>query len=71
VDAGAILVMGPANTKSKLVKYVSQHDPGLMKIIVGVETVDHPGDAQVVAYARHYSRPRIRCCRRRTKRAAG
>jgi hypothetical protein len=27
VDAGAVLVMGPANTKSKLVKYISQHDP--------------------------------------------
>jgi hypothetical protein len=25
-----------------------------MKVIVGVETVDHPSDAQLVAYARHY-----------------
>ena len=25
-----------------------------MKIIAGVETVDHPSDAQLVAYARHY-----------------
>jgi hypothetical protein len=54
VDAGTVLVMGPANTKSKLVKHTSQHDPGLMKIIVGVKTVDHPSDAQLVAHARHY-----------------
>jgi hypothetical protein len=25
-----------------------------MKIIVGIETVDHPSDAQLVAHARHY-----------------
>jgi hypothetical protein len=25
-----------------------------MKIIVGVETVDHPSDAQLVAYAKQY-----------------
>jgi hypothetical protein len=25
-----------------------------MKIIVGVETVDHPSDGQLVARARHY-----------------
>jgi hypothetical protein len=30
------------------------HDPKLMNVIVGVETVDHPSDAQLVAYARKY-----------------
>jgi len=53
-DAGAVLVTGPANAKTELVKHISQHDPGLMKIIVGVETVDHPSDGQLVAYARRY-----------------
>jgi stalled ribosome rescue protein Dom34 len=53
-DAGAVLITGPADTKTALNKYISQHDPKLMKIIVGVETVDHPSDAQLVAYARHY-----------------
>jgi len=52
--AGAVLITGPANAKTELVKHISQHDPGLMKIIVGVETVDHPSDGQLVAYARHY-----------------
>jgi stalled ribosome rescue protein Dom34 len=53
-DAGAVLLTGPADAKSKLRKYISEHHPKLMKIIVGVETVDHPSDAQLVAYARHY-----------------
>ena len=53
-DAGAVLVTGPGNTKAQLVKHIDQHDPKLMKIVAGVETVDHPSDAQLVAFARHY-----------------
>lgn len=53
-DAGAVLVTGPANAKSQLVQHIEQHDPRLMKLIAGVETVDHPSDAQLVAFARHY-----------------
>jgi stalled ribosome rescue protein Dom34 len=53
-DAGAVLITGPADAKTQLNKYISQHDPGLMNIIVGVETVDHPSDAQLVAHARQY-----------------
>jgi hypothetical protein len=53
-DAGAVLITGPANAKTELVKHIDQHDPQLTKKIVGVETVDHPSDAQLVAHARHY-----------------
>ena len=53
-DAGAVLITGPANAKHELVKHIDQHNPKLMKIIAGVETVDHPSDAQLVAHARHY-----------------
>ena len=53
-DAGAVLVTGPANAKTELVKHISQNDPRLMKIIVGIETVDHPSDGQLVAHARRY-----------------
>src|ERR1700726_253189 len=52
--AGAVLITGPANAKTELVKHIHHHDPKLMNVIVGVETVDHPGDAQLVAYARKY-----------------
>jgi stalled ribosome rescue protein Dom34 len=53
-DAGAVLITGPANAKSQLVKHIDKHDPLLMKRIAGVETVDHPSDAELVAHARHY-----------------
>jgi stalled ribosome rescue protein Dom34 len=53
-DAGAVLITGPASAKTELIKHIHQHAPQLMKIIVGVETVDHPSDAQLVAHARHY-----------------
>ena len=45
-DAGAILITGPANAKTELVKHIHNHDPKLINVIVGVETVDHPSDAQ-------------------------
>ena len=54
VNAGAVLITGPANAKTELVEYIHLHDPKLGKAIAGVETVDHPSDAQLVAYARKY-----------------
>jgi stalled ribosome rescue protein Dom34 len=53
-EAGAVLIAGPANAKTELVEYIRRHDPKLGKAIAGVETVDHPSDAQLVAYARKY-----------------
>ena len=54
VDYQEILVVGPATAKLHFVKYVHQHAHDLEPKIVGVETVDHPSDAQIVAYARKY-----------------
>jgi len=53
-DAGAVLITGPANAKTQLVKHIHEHDPNLMKAVAGIETVDHPSDAQLVAHARKY-----------------
>ena len=53
-DAGAVLITGPANAKTELVEYIHRHDPKLENVIAGVETVDHPSDAQLVTYARKY-----------------
>src|SRR5438128_11736727 len=47
-DAGAVLITGPASAKTELLKHVHFHDPKVMNLIVGVETVDHPSDAQLV-----------------------
>jgi stalled ribosome rescue protein Dom34 len=53
-DAGAVLITGPANAKTELVEYIRLHHPKLTKVIAGVETVDHPSDAQLVAFAQKY-----------------
>jgi len=34
------------------VMHIHAHDHGLIDKVVGVETVDHPTDGQLVAYAR-------------------
>ena len=52
--AQEILIVGPANAKLNLVKHIHGHDKQLSDKVVGVETVDHPTDAQIVAYARKY-----------------
>jgi stalled ribosome rescue protein Dom34 len=53
-DAGALLLAGPANTKTELSKHIAKHMPALSAKIVGVETVDHPTDGELVAHARRY-----------------
>ena len=52
--ASEVLVVGPANAKLKFIKHIHAHDKDLVDKIIGVETVDHPTDAQIVAYARKY-----------------
>ena len=53
-DAGSVLITGPANAKTELVKHIHHHNPALINIIAGVETVDHPSDGALIAYAKHY-----------------
>ena len=53
-EAREILVLGPASAKRELVEHIEKHDHDLAKKIVGVETVDHPTDNQIAAYARKY-----------------
>lgn len=52
--AQEVLIVGPASAKLQLVKHIHSHDHAMVDKIVGVETVDHPTDGQVVAYARKY-----------------
>jgi hypothetical protein len=52
--ADEVLVVGPSTAKLHFVKYVHAHDPGLEARIIGIETVDHPTDPQIAAYARKY-----------------
>ena len=52
--AREILVVGPSTAKLHFLNYVHKHDQALAPRIIGIETVDHPTDRQIVAYARHY-----------------
>ena len=52
--AKEVLVVGPGQAKLELIKHIHAHDPKVADRVVGVETVDHPSDAQVVAFARKY-----------------
>ncbi len=54
--AHEILIVGPAQAKLQLVKHIHRHDAALVDKIIGVESVDHPTDGQLVAYARKYFR---------------
>lgn len=50
----AVLIVGPASAKDEFVHYLEDHDRTLRAKVVGVETVDHPTDREIVAYARRY-----------------
>src|SRR5579859_6050696 len=52
--ADEVLVVGPSSAKVEFLKYVQAHHPKLEARIVGVETVDHPTDPQLAAFARSY-----------------
>jgi stalled ribosome rescue protein Dom34 len=51
-----ILIVGPAKAKTELVNHITEHHRPVAAKIVGVETVDHPTDGQIVALARRYFR---------------
>lgn len=54
--AREVLVVGPGAAKLEMIRHATRHRPELAARIIGVETVDHPSDAQLVAYARQYFR---------------
>jgi stalled ribosome rescue protein Dom34 len=62
-DAEQILVVGPSTAKLQFERHLHEHDRALEAKVVGLETVDHPTDAQLVAYIKQYfdvPAPRVR-----------
>jgi len=55
-SAREILVVGPGKAKLEFIKHVHKHDHALEPKIIGVETVDHPTDGQLLAFVRRYFR---------------
>ena len=53
-DVDDVLVVGPGSAKLELIKHAHRHDSKIAEKIMGVETVDHPTDPQLLAYARRY-----------------
>lgn len=53
-DSGAILIVGPANARTELMQHLQKHDPKVAERVSAVETVDHPSDGQLLAYARNH-----------------
>ncbi len=54
--AGEILIVGPANAKLGFLKRLQQKHSPVADHVVGIETVDHPSNAELVDYARAYFR---------------
>jgi hypothetical protein len=54
--AGEILVVGPANAKLGFLKRLEKKHGPIAEHVVGIETVDHPSDGQLLDFARAYFR---------------
>jgi len=54
VAADHILLTGPAVTKLRFLRYLLEREPRIEARVVGIETVDHPTDRQLVAHMRQY-----------------
>jgi stalled ribosome rescue protein Dom34 len=53
-DAGAILIVGPAQEKDFFAKFLSQKHPAIRAHVEGVEKADHPTDGELLDFARRY-----------------
>ena len=53
-ESKEILILGPGSAKLELIKHDHQHDQQIAANLVGVETVDHPSDKEILAYARKF-----------------
>jgi hypothetical protein len=47
-----ILIVGPSSAKLEFFRHLQAHAPRLESKVVGIETVDHPTDGEIVARAR-------------------
>lgn len=53
-DTDGIIIVGPSTAKLELLRYAQKHDHPLEAKIIGIETLDHPTDGQIIAYAKQY-----------------
>jgi len=53
-DHRQVLLVGPSMTKLHFLRYAQRQDHALEARIVGIESADHPTDAQLVEHLRAY-----------------
>ena len=53
-DAGAILIVGPAQEKDFFAKFLAEKHPAIRAHVEGVEKADHPTDGELLDFARRY-----------------
>ena len=54
-DAGAILIVGPAQEKDFFAKFLGRRSiPAIRAHVEGVEKADHPSDGELLDFARRY-----------------
>jgi hypothetical protein len=53
-NATEVLIVGPAGAKLELFRYLQNHHKPLADRVLGVETVDHPSDGELLRFARKY-----------------
>ena len=53
-DAGAILIVGPAQEKDFFAKFLAEKHPAIRAHVEGVEKADHPSDGELLDFARRY-----------------
>ena len=49
-----VLIAGPGNAKTAFQTYIADHDVDLARRVVGIETLDHPTEPELLAHARRY-----------------
>ena len=55
-DAGAILIVGPAQEKDFFAKFLAERHPAVKSHVEGVEKADHPTDGELLDFARRYAK---------------
>ena len=53
-DSKEILIVGPGMEKLAFIRHLNKNHADIADKVVSVETVDHPNDGQLLAYARKY-----------------
>jgi len=59
-SAQEIVLTGPAQAKTELEAWMRKHASETAAKVMGVETLDHPTDGEIVAFARRYFRAKDR-----------